>query len=509
MAIQENDILSGRPLVMSFPNNTEFEEGITIFSSDKYFVDVANDNDVIIIAMRDVEDTVLATFYAYNTDTQTTVTNLSSYTLPDDFGIVNSIDTGSDAYQYITAIMGTPIVSDTLDMSTYGQAAKVATNYMTWSAEYGLVISEDATEDPSQMQGGNTRITSDGLDVYKGQNRVAHFGEEVILGDEESANAYLDPDTFKITNADGVDFFSVDMDGNPKETYVYVTGQRQSGSGSITTSVSETDDFASLIQTGEDVTVTFSWKIVYTWYKGSITVVKGTAKTEQVTINDIVVTISYDGNGNYTASCTFPFGCSYFLEIKGTIQSPAPSYTIGTRDGGTGGGAYSVTLGEGLTAYDEGQVVVGQYNEYSENKAFIVGVGTSSDLPRNTLTVDKYGNIWHYGDGSKSISVSKLSGANVESSSLLKHGKIVMLHMSLTNGTYSSGSNIFEGSITGSNSKYYPAFYTTASAYYGEHAIVGRINNQGKIIIRNASSSSISLTDTIDITFIYITPNYY
>lgn len=393
MAIQENDILSGRPLVMSFPNNTEFEEGITIFSSDKYFVDVTNDNDVIIIAMRDAEDTVLATFYAYNTDTQTTVTNLTSYTLPDDFGIVSSIDTGSDAYQYITAIMGTPIASDTLDMSTYGQAAKVATNYMTWSSQYGLVISEDATENPEEMTGGSTRVTYDGVEMYKGQTRVAKFGETSVIGDEDSAHVYLDPDTFNVTNDTGAQFFSVDMNGESErlsfdKKVTSVIGV--SATASVTISDSPELDF---IEDGVNIVVTIasvggSYADNAGW--GAI---KGTAKTEAYTSQSgIVFTLAYDGEHTFTVSWNNTVERTVLLRVRESLNMNTPSFTFGTRSDTKG--SFSSTFGEGLSASHANQVVIGRYNEDSDNAAFIIGNGVSDpNILSNALTVDWEGNL--------------------------------------------------------------------------------------------------------------------
>lgn len=68
-----------------------------------------------------------------------------------------------------------------LAKKTADQAGKTATNYLSWSSEYGLIVSEDATEDVTEMQGGNTRITSDGMEVYKGNVLLARFGQEVGL----------------------------------------------------------------------------------------------------------------------------------------------------------------------------------------------------------------------------------------------------------------------------------------------------------------------------------------
>ena len=404
MAIQENDILSGRPLVMSFPNNTEFEEGITIFSSDKYFVDVANDNDVIIIAMRDVEDTVLATFYAYNTDTQTTVTNLSSYTLPDDFGIVNSIDTGSDAYQYITAIMGTPIVSDTLDMSTYGQAARVATNYMTWSAEYGLVISEDATEDVTQMQGGNTRIISDGMEVYKGQTLLAHFGRDVAL--YSSAGVPLV-------------YFGYARGESGNSGQYYTLGHR----------VGEVDNF----------------------------------------------------------SCAL----GYKVEASGIR---------------------SIAMNHGTIAASPNQVAIGKYNKADRigDYAFIIGSGNgySGDVyeRRNALTVDWSGSVTHFKDGTDNIisNIHRSLGATVTRCTATLYDKVCQLVLGLEYSTsVGSGANIFEGNM-GGHSGYEPKEYVTGVGYYGGHAIVGRITSNGEIVVRNASSSAVTITNEVLLSFTYV-----
>ena len=65
---------------------------------------------------------------------------------------------------------------------TADEAGKTATNYLSWSAEYGLIVSEDATENPEDMQGGSTRVTSDGVSIYKGLIRLAMFGATVLIG---------------------------------------------------------------------------------------------------------------------------------------------------------------------------------------------------------------------------------------------------------------------------------------------------------------------------------------
>lgn len=84
-----------------------------------------------------------------------------------------------------------------LAKKTADQAGKTATNYLSWSSEYGLIVSEDATENPEDMQGGSTRVTYDGVEMYQGNVRTAKFGETSILGqiDGTNQNLTIDPST--------------------------------------------------------------------------------------------------------------------------------------------------------------------------------------------------------------------------------------------------------------------------------------------------------------------------
>lgn len=69
-----------------------------------------------------------------------------------------------------------------LAKKTADQAGKTATNYLSWSSDYGLIVSEDATEDVTEMTGGSTRVTSEGVSIYKGLIRLAMFGATVLIG---------------------------------------------------------------------------------------------------------------------------------------------------------------------------------------------------------------------------------------------------------------------------------------------------------------------------------------
>lgn len=393
MAIQENDILSGRPLIMSFPDKFTFEDDGTVASSDKYTIDAENDGETAKVVLKTMEDVLIATLYSYDIDTDTTTINIATYTLPNDFGIVNDIDAEVDAYQYITAIMGTPIASDTLDMSTYGQAAKVATNYMTWSSQYGLVISEDATEDPEEMTGGSTRVTFDGVEMYRGQKRVAKFGEKNIIGEEDGANAYIDPDTFHITSSYGVQFFSVDMDGDQRQMVV-VSYFSHFWDVDFLPVLQVAPNELDRIPSGTAITLNIGTDVGGGSFRPVFNVVKGTEYSgDYALVSDIYLHLDYDGKNTYEFSLSESLEAGHFgVEFRtDPINVDSPSYTIGTRESGSNG-AFSVAIGEGLIADYENQIVLGKYNECDSNNLVEVGYGTAS-TPKTIVAIDKSGNI--------------------------------------------------------------------------------------------------------------------
>lgn len=273
------------------------------------------------------------------------------------------------------------------------QAGKTATNYLSWSAQYGLIVSEDATENPEEMEGGSTRVTYDGVEMYKGQKRVAKFGEESVVGDEDSAHVYIDPDTFNVTNDTGAQFFSVDMNGESErltfdKKVTSVIGV--SATASVTISDSPELDF---IEDGINIVVTIasvggSYADNAGW--GAI---KGTAKTEAYTSQSgITFTLTYDGEHTFTVSWNNTVQRTVLLRVRESLNMNTPSLTFGTRSDTKG--SFSSTFGEGLSASHANQVVIGRYNEDSSYAAFIIGNGVSDpNILSNALTVDWEGNL--------------------------------------------------------------------------------------------------------------------
>lgn len=291
-----------------------------------------------------------------------------------------------------------------LAKKTADKAGKTATNYLSWSAEYGLVVSEDATEDVTQMQGGNTRIISDGMEVYKGQTLLAHFGRDVAL--YSSAGVPLV-------------YFGYARGESGNSGQYYTLGHR----------VGEVDNF----------------------------------------------------------SCAL----GYKVEASGIR---------------------SIAMNHGTIAASPNQVAIGKYNKADRigDYAFIIGSGNgySGDVyeRRNALTVDWSGSVTHFKDGTDNIisNIHRSLGATVTRCTATLYDKVCQLVLGLEYSTsVGSGANIFEGNM-GGHSGYEPKEYVTGVGYYGGHAIVGRITSNGEIVVRNASSSAVTITNEVLLSFTYV-----
>lgn len=81
--------------------------------------------------------------------------------------------------------------------------------------------------------------------------------------------------------------------------------------------------------------------------------------------------------------------------------------------------------------------------------------------------------------------------------------KLIQMKVELTSNTsVAPGQNIYEGTLTVSD--LVPALYVSGVGYYGAHAIIGRITPAGKIVVRNASSSAVTISDSVILSFTYI-----
>ena len=200
-------------------------------------------------------------------------------------------------------------------------------------------------------------------------------------------------------------------------------------------------------------------------------------------------------------------------------------------------GEASNALGEGAYAQKKAQTVIGtwcdedtstttihsSHNTDYGTYALIIGNGEAYNTKSNALTVDWKGVVSHYGDVTNtllqippnsstisSVTYAANSGGKITEISFTKKGNLAMIRFQVTStSAISSGSNILTAQLV---SKYHPAQYATGVGYYGGHAIVGRINASGQLIIRNASSSGVTLASSnggVEVAFTYILKNYF
>ena len=278
-----------------------------------------------------------------------------------------------------------------INLSGLREASKTATNHLSYSTRYGLIIAEDATEDPEEMEGGSTRVTYDGVEMYKGRTRVAKFGETSIIGDEDSAHAYLDPDTFNITNEYGAEFFAVDMDGTQQVVPYYKTVSsviEVSSEASMTISDSPDFDF---VADGSNIAVGIMLLGGGFIDEADWNVVKGTAETTTVTsVAGTPFTLTYDGEHTFTVAWNNTIRRSGRLDIIEKPVMATPSLTCGTRRGTRG--AFSSVMGQELTAEYPLQVVFGRHNVNRIYNLLEIGWGTYN-TPRTVFAVDEVGNV--------------------------------------------------------------------------------------------------------------------
>ena len=231
---------------------------------------------------------------------------------------------------------------------------------------------------------------------------------------------------------------------------------------------------------------------------------------------------TYDDQGNGVDIAHL----GYALGSTGSGIAKKPYFTFGERKSNSTIGNYSIAggyqvissgyassaFGNNVSATVEGQMVIGRYNA-SSTYPFVVGNGSQAMGRSNAFTVDWDGNVWHKGDGVFDIKSKIINGspASVASAQLRIWGNVAQLYLELNNATnIGAGEEVFTGTIYDQyDIAKLPAQYVTGVGYYGVRAIVGRINTNGDIVIRNASASAISsLSSGVSLSFTYIFENH-
>lgn len=229
---------------------------------------------------------------------------------------------------------------------------------------------------------------------------------------------------------------------------------------------------------------------------------------------------TYDDQGNGVDIAHL----GYALGSTGSGTAKKPYFTFGERKANSTIGNYSIAggyqvrssgyassaFGNNVSATVEGQMVIGRYNSTS-TYPFVIGNGSQSLGNSNAFTVDWNGYVWHQNDGLIDVkSVIINPSATVVNAKMYIHGNVAHLFLEIKNtSSVNAGGNVFKGSIYDQyDVAKVPALYVTGVGYYGAHAIIGRINTSGDIVIRNASSSAVTLSDNVNLSFTYIFENH-
>lgn len=444
--IQEGDILSGRKLNLSFPNTLTFTEGSTIVGSENYSIRAEYvEDEYCTIGLYDSSDVLIDAFYTYDIPDASIVLNIPTYTLPTDFGIVSTVDAESGLLQYISAVFGQEVASDTINMASYldthNDAAKTATNYLSWiSQQEGLVISENPVTDISTITGGNTRINSEGMRVFDGTTQVAKFGTTSTIGDETKKNIKITPTEVTIGESEE-QYFSVNMEGRASGTdphYYYSTITFANKTG-VTQSSIATLTGAPTWQQGDSIvlwqTITESGSDIQSTLVDSLRAefTFGTASTVSVKSDVLGVTYTYIYDGydqletsGKIISNTSKRSSKYIVYVP--IKTPSLEFGQSNNEGFVPG-SDSACLGVGLVALGNSQTVIGKWNEYDDTDdttrsqhSFVIGGGQSEATRWTIFTVDWIGNVVCNDIAPRNVNATgEVHGSNIFK---IAHGKI-------------------------------------------------------------------------------------
>lgn len=212
--------------------------------------------------------------------------------------------------------------------------------------------------------------------------------------------------------------------------------------------------------------------------------------------------------GGTTASGTISHA-----EGSGTVASGTASHAEGEETSASGWASHAE--GFGTIAKCWAQTAIGMYNSpdsgyTGSNKKgtyiFLIGNG-SEGAPSNALTVDWSGNVKAAGYVRDTIisatpTISRSTGASVSNVEFKRSGNVAQLRFVLTYSTsVAAGANLFTGTLA---SGYRPSMHSAGCGFYGSSSIIGLLNTDGSITVRNASTGAVTISTGAAVSFTYI-----
>lgn len=228
------------------------------------------------------------------------------------------------------------------DLKALREAAKKAINYVTDMANGIFVHPEGDTAN-------GVRIT-DKVDVVRDSTNVASFGDEAVIGTDDTGKLIIDRSGIGGYGPDSTVFFDVKGSG----TSMTVLKKTESETLSLTPS-------STCTYTAEELDGLSSGSAVYfcisrTGLSGSMGFTKGTAETR----TNLHYSVHYDGAHTFSAIRTVSGSYDCIVYAQYYSSAPAPYYLFGQMyaDPGAAPGPYSmqegVSIADGSYAHAEG-----------------------------------------------------------------------------------------------------------------------------------------------------------
>lgn len=366
--------------------------------------------------------------------------------------------------------LGTSIPStyaQTLSCNAYN-ASKTATSYITHIDNNGIYISPASQSPTSSATGNSVKIDGTGMEVYKGGNRVAKFGQSIELSDGTKTlyEVITTSGAVKVTRLYNRSFGEDDM-GVPHE------------------------DVVALGRTiNSNLSVKLNYKINSTAYTATYTslpvsVISGSKFLFECSLSGTDLTISYGAGDTLLSTETI------------TIVSVVISFT---------------------TTQVLAESTLGAYADKTQTGVLRIGNGTGTNAKSNAMLVDLAGNAYFKGEVYTGCSADSTGGvratnyveydgyysegSNFELSiDVYRAGAVVMLSVyAVREVSIASGSNLFYASLAGTPIPV-PANLenVTGCTYAGANALpFGLIYDEGndlwRFVMRNAGASAIKLS---------------
>lgn len=395
----------------------------------------------------------------------------------------------SQTWQYVGSM--TAGVQDEID-----DASKVATNYIV-ADETGLMIAEltknEENYTSSTIRTGNRNvfIDSNSLNIRDGQNVLASFGEDTIIGSKKNSRIELKPGNIFGYYGNHGEFFKFSGDGGEAQSlrhsqriyYNYAKNFPYNDSNALsctflhTPSTRQVKFYAILYPTNETDFINFtpvdsdgnSIGMNYTTYflvNGSNTIQRYFKKSNDQSIINIEISFNYNTENNTLSNIRTSNQITtqqwwLLVSIDYLTRESTSVFSIGENNSITG--AYSTGIGFGLNSEFANQLVTGIYNNNKIGNLFEIGNG-SSDLDR--LNIFEINSI----DGLQLNSDANISGNLSIGNSNLVSARIDLLSNNGTMSFLTSANNTGIWDTTNGLQGY----WLIAHRFDNDHAYIGK-----------------------------------